>query len=164
MKHRVTIEIPFEAAHRLMNHPGKCQHLHGHSYRAFVVVGSEFLPPNGMVVDFGDLKSTIGWWVDSNWDHNILLHWEDPLNKLYFNRGNVTVMQAQVDLSNEIFRGKMPHTFPDPPTAEVLAQALCVVARNALKILLHHEHAKIISVTVHETVKCSASYFPEIKK
>jgi 6-pyruvoyltetrahydropterin/6-carboxytetrahydropterin synthase len=56
----LTVEMPFSAAHRLPEHPGRCARLHGHSYRALITVAGERLDAQGMVVDFGDLKELCG--------------------------------------------------------------------------------------------------------
>jgi len=56
----LTVEMPFSAAHRLPEHPGRCARLHGHSYRALVTVTGDRLNAQGMLVDFGDLKELCG--------------------------------------------------------------------------------------------------------
>ncbi len=56
----LTVEMPFSAAHCLPDHPGRCARLHGHSYRALIMVAGERLNAQGMVVDFGDLKELCG--------------------------------------------------------------------------------------------------------
>jgi len=45
----------FEAAHRLPRHPGKCKHLHGHSYQVALAVSGRVQPYSGFVIDFGDI-------------------------------------------------------------------------------------------------------------
>lgn len=45
----------FDAAHSLPGYPGKCANLHGHTYRAEVVVEGP-LGDDGFVMDFYDLK------------------------------------------------------------------------------------------------------------
>lgn len=71
-------KFTFEAAHRLPNHDGPCQRLHGHSWVMWVSVGSEFHmetslkrhgPKAGMLMDFGDLKSIVNPIVDGFLDH-----------------------------------------------------------------------------------------------
>jgi 6-pyruvoyltetrahydropterin/6-carboxytetrahydropterin synthase len=49
----------FEAAHELPNHPGKCRHLHGHSYRLGVTVDRPIDPVSGLAIDFSDLKAVV---------------------------------------------------------------------------------------------------------
>ena len=59
----------FEAAHRLPNHPGKCRELHGHSYKLVVQVERPVDSETGMVIDFSDLKQTVGERVLTRLDH-----------------------------------------------------------------------------------------------
>jgi 6-pyruvoyltetrahydropterin/6-carboxytetrahydropterin synthase len=74
----VTREITFCYGHRLLNHDGKCRHLHGHNGRALITLAAEQLDPMGMVVDFGLLKRVVGGWIDQALDHKMLLHRDDP--------------------------------------------------------------------------------------
>jgi len=55
--YELTVELPFSAAHCIPEHPGKCARLHGHSYRALIVVSGEQVNGQGMLVDFGDLRA-----------------------------------------------------------------------------------------------------------
>lgn len=38
---RLSAEFTFDAAHRILGHPGKCAYLHGHTYHLEVTVWSE---------------------------------------------------------------------------------------------------------------------------
>ncbi|MEM8994491.1 MAG: 6-carboxytetrahydropterin synthase QueD [Acidobacteriota bacterium] len=49
-------EFGFAAGHHIPDHPGKCQHLHGHNYRTRVFLRADDLDSMGMVYDFGRLK------------------------------------------------------------------------------------------------------------
>jgi 6-pyruvoyltetrahydropterin/6-carboxytetrahydropterin synthase len=49
----------FAAAHRLRNHHGKCEALHGHNWRVEVKVKANDVEKNGMVIDFSKLKSIL---------------------------------------------------------------------------------------------------------
>ncbi len=55
----VKIRTHFSAAHRILEHKGKCQNLHGHNWNVEVVVRSETLDRIGMSVDFGDVKDVL---------------------------------------------------------------------------------------------------------
>jgi len=46
----------FEAAHRLPRHPGKCKHLHGHSYELEVRIRGQVSLDTGFVLDYGELS------------------------------------------------------------------------------------------------------------
>ena len=67
----VTKKFTFEAAHTLPYHEGKCKNLHGHSYRLEVsVIGPR--DPQGMVIDFGNLKKAVKEAVIDKLDHSYL--------------------------------------------------------------------------------------------
>lgn len=56
----LVVDFHFSAAHRLPRHPGRCQRLHGHSYKLQVVVQGSPEPKSGMVVDFYDIEDAVG--------------------------------------------------------------------------------------------------------
>ena len=69
----------FEAAHRLPHHDGKCQRLHGHSYRLELTFSGPIQPPqadnpqSGFVADFGLLDRIIrAELIDPYLDHYVL--------------------------------------------------------------------------------------------
>lgn len=71
----ITKIFKFEAAHYLSEHPGKCKNMHGHSYTLEVEVCygiGQSLPPNMMVIDFGDLKKLIDPYIEEKLDHKLL--------------------------------------------------------------------------------------------
>ena len=57
--YRLFVDDSFASAHRLDFHQGKCRNLHGHNWRVTLCVGAETLDPNGMVMDFSDLRSAL---------------------------------------------------------------------------------------------------------
>ena len=75
---RVTREITFCYGHRLLNHDGKCRHLHGHNGRAVLTLEAPQLDALGMVVDFSRIKHVVSTWIDQTLDHRMLLHRDDP--------------------------------------------------------------------------------------
>jgi 6-pyruvoyltetrahydropterin/6-carboxytetrahydropterin synthase len=74
----ITKQFSFEAAHFLPDYDGKCNSLHGHSYKLRVTVarvdkavtvgGQE----DGMVIDFGVLKKIVNEKIISKLDHAYL--------------------------------------------------------------------------------------------
>lgn len=80
---RITKIFTFETAHVLYNYDGKCKNMHGHSYKLFVTVKGEPVNDmddhkNGMVVDFGDIKTIVKSEVVDLWDHAVLVNGNSP--------------------------------------------------------------------------------------
>ena len=71
MRTSVTRSFTFEAAHRLPWHAGKCQHLHGHSYRLEVTVAGP-VGDQGIVVDFADITAVVEREIIGRFDHTYL--------------------------------------------------------------------------------------------
>ena len=152
----VTRRFEFDAGHRLLNHEGKCKHLHGHRYVADVTVAATELDSVGRVIDFGSLKQLIGGWIDAQWDHNMILHQDDPLAKMW--SGLVAVQEQIRSITKpieEIFQGRAPYTMPFNPTAENIAKCLYKVAIELVK-----EPIIVVNVKVWETPNCSAGPYP----
>ena len=64
-------DFTFDAAHNLVNYHGKCERLHGHTYRLRVVL--EGRPDaEGMIMDFLELKDIVKECVLSRLDHAYL--------------------------------------------------------------------------------------------
>lgn len=55
----LTVKEEFDAAHRIIGYPGKCDRLHGHCWTVEVSVEGSQLDKLGMVVDFKYLKSLV---------------------------------------------------------------------------------------------------------
>lgn len=52
----VKVEANFSSAHNLRGYKGKCEALHGHNWKAEIVVSKDDLDKVGMVLDFKYLK------------------------------------------------------------------------------------------------------------
>jgi 6-pyruvoyltetrahydropterin/6-carboxytetrahydropterin synthase len=156
----VSRRFEFDAAHRVLNHEGKCRHLHGHRYVAEVTVEADGLDPIGRVIDYSILKTEIGGWIDKNWDHNTLLHPGDPLVRLYRTAVESSALPNRDKseftlLLENAFLGKQPYTLPTGnPTAENIAAHLFHVAWDILRPF----SLKIRRVTVWETPNCRADF------
>lgn len=69
---KVAKEFSFDMAHLLDGHDGKCQNLHGHTYKLQVIVSGETEnngAKKGMVIDFADLKRAVNELIISPMDH-----------------------------------------------------------------------------------------------
>ena len=80
---RITKIFSFETAHVLYGYDGKCKNVHGHSYKLFVTLKGVPIDDihhekNGMVMDFGDLKSIVNGEIVDVWDHAIMLNALSP--------------------------------------------------------------------------------------
>jgi 6-pyruvoyltetrahydropterin/6-carboxytetrahydropterin synthase len=102
----ITKEVYFCYGHRLMAHPGKCRHLHGHSVKAAISVAASELNGQGMVCDFADISAAAATYIDAELDHNLLLHRDDPLVPLLQEAGERLLI------------------LDEPPTAEFLAKMI----------------------------------------
>jgi 6-pyruvoyl-tetrahydropterin synthase len=76
-----------EMAHRLLNLPGKCQQIHGHSLKVKVSwiggvnVDGYFTLDDGSVMDFSNAKRVVRRYLDESYDHHLLLSQHDPWTK-----------------------------------------------------------------------------------
>jgi len=57
--YELSVKLNFSAAHNLRKLKGKCEALHGHNYKVEILVSSKELTEEGIVMDFGDLKSAL---------------------------------------------------------------------------------------------------------
>jgi len=128
----ITKDIYFCYGHRLMGHPGKCRHVHGHSVKAAITIVAEALNDQGMVCDFSEVTQAAQRFIDEVLDHNFLIHRNDPL---------VPVLTA----ANERFLLVDEH-----PTAEYLARMIYEAIRK--------EGLNVTRVTLWETTSASATY------
>lgn len=163
MAHSITCRVEFDYAHRVLGHEGKCRHLHGHHGVAEITMAAGLLDNSSMVYDFGDVKKTVKDWIDANWDHNILLHPDDPLAILYRNMGDNRISLADYETDkvmgsiDPIFDGKAPYLMAPgcQPTAERMAETLYWVCTGLFPI----HRAAVTRVRVYETPAAWADYF-----
>lgn len=93
---RVCQEFVFDAAHFIPDYKGKCEHLHGHTYRLEVVIDNE-KNPTGHPQTFESIKSIVKDLVVEKLDHQ-------SLNKLFNNpTAEIIVQWIAVQLE-----GKLP--------------------------------------------------------
>jgi 6-pyruvoyltetrahydropterin/6-carboxytetrahydropterin synthase len=128
----VTREITFCYGHRLLEHNGKCRHLHGHNGRAVITLAAPTLDALGMVMDFGKLKRVVGGWIDEALDHKMLLHKDDPALPLLLRLGEPV------------------HVLDVNPTAENIARLIFDYTRA--------QGFPVVEVKLWETDTCYASY------
>jgi 6-pyruvoyltetrahydropterin/6-carboxytetrahydropterin synthase len=101
---RVSREIEFCYGHRLLNHAGKCRHLHGHSGRAVITLESAALDECGMVADFAELKRVVGGWIDERLDHRMILQRSDPFVAIFQQHGEPLLLMDEHPTAENIAR------------------------------------------------------------
>ena len=121
---RLTKEFNFEAAHSLEGYDGACREIHGHSYRLFVTIKGEpscdsYDPKQGMVMDFGLLKSIVNEQIVSRLDHAFIMRRteqgeqiKDMLGEIYH---NIVMVDYQPTCENMLadFAERLLESLPD---------------------------------------------------
>lgn len=69
---------PISTGHRQWRDTGHCAWAHGYGRIVEIVFQASKLDERGWVMDFGDLRDVKAW-LESEWDHRILLAADDPL-------------------------------------------------------------------------------------
>jgi 6-pyruvoyltetrahydropterin/6-carboxytetrahydropterin synthase len=134
-----TKQITFCAAHRLYNYIGPCENIHGHNYIAeltFERIVNGNLDSLGMVIDFKEIKEEYKNWIDTNWDHSLILNEADEHLINFFQKyrdENKEKMKLFIMKSN--------------PTAENMANYLL----SLTGVLMWHNDIKPTKVRVYET-------------
>ena len=82
-KVRVTKQFKFETGHAIYGYDGLCKNVHGHSFKLDVtIIGQPIKDPdhvkNGMVIDFGDLKTIVNKEIVQPFDHATVLNVKSP--------------------------------------------------------------------------------------
>ena len=68
---RLCREFYFDAAHYIPNYKGKCENMHGHTYKLEIVVEGD-IKKDGMIIDFSKLKEIVNREVLEKLDHHDL--------------------------------------------------------------------------------------------
>ena len=129
---QITKTIEFSYGHRLLNHEGKCRHLHGHNGLVEVDVEAEAVDRLGMVIDFADVNDVVKTWIDENLDHRMLLSGDDPATPILEAAGEPVFVMAE------------------NPTAENIAKLIWTASRN--------QGLQVAEVRVWETLTSRAAY------
>ncbi len=124
--------ISFCAGHRLHEHGGKCEYLHGHNYLADFYVASHQTDAVGRVIDFAELKHRLKHWLDTHWDHGLILNQRDE-------RG---IQAARLVEPCKLY------LLPENPTAENMARHLLL---EICPQLLGETGVKATKVVIWET-------------
>ena len=132
--YQIVEEVVFPYGHRLVHHPGGCGRIHGHNGRVQVVVEAETLDGSGYVMDFDALHDALQQVVVAAFDHQLILHEDDPV---------IPHLRAA---------GEPFVTLEEHPTAEAIARA--VYERLSARGLV------VAEVRLYETPTSVAVYRP----
>lgn len=143
---RITKIFTFETAHVLYNYDGKCQNMHGHSYKLFVTVKGTPINDinnvkNGMVMDFGDIKKIVKEEIVDVWDHAVLLNALTPHKEL------------GEDLAQ---KGHKVIECNYQPTCENMLYEIAEKIKNKLP-----SHVQLAYLKLHETENSYGEWFAE---
>lgn len=141
---QITRRLEFDAGHRIPHHHSKCRHLHGHRYAIEVTLSGEVIradgtTTDGMVMDFGEVKSIAKTHIADVWDHAFLAWRNDRLVADFL----TTIPDHKTVLLEVV------------PTAENLAQ----IAFDTLSPLYrdtYGNHLRLERVRIYETPNCWA--------
>ena len=156
MAFSVTRFHDISTGHRVVGHEGNCRFLHGHNYRVHFCCESVQLDGVGRVVDFGVIKEKLCMWLESHWDHKFLAWVDDPLLQHFVEYAEDGALNDGLDEESINCFVQSVVWVPFNPIAENMAWYLVEVIAP---VLLSGTGARLVSVTIEETAKCSASYF-----
>jgi 6-pyruvoyltetrahydropterin/6-carboxytetrahydropterin synthase len=155
--HEIQINHEVQVAHRLMNLPGKCQNIHGHSMHITLIVRGElnddgYMVDGDEVLDFYNLKKLFRGHLDTEYDHHLLLNINDPF------AGPITTIrrdEAGQFTSDTDSYPSLPGviTFTGDPTTENFAKRVM----TEMKWIYDFKTAFVYKVTIRETGTNGAS-------
>ncbi len=163
MRWEISKTFRFEAGHRVWKQnlsqgrgsqfaqesapQNKCVNLHGHSYVLEVVVGSDSLSDQEMVMDFYHIKNALRDLIEEI-DHSFIIDRDDPM------------YPALKEVAERFGALKIfPVSFC--PTAEALAEFFYNFLTEKLKSANLLGEVKVVKVTLWETATSRAEYKPE---
>ena len=132
-------------AHALLGYQGLCRHIHGHSYELFVTlkgtpINDSNSSENGMLMDFGNLKSLIKTNIIDIFDHSLVI--------------NKEASKEFIAQSHDMFANL--HLVPYQPTIENMLEDFA----ERIKKLLPSDIA-LYRLMLRETVTSYAEWFAE---
>ena len=149
-------DLVFASAHFITLSGHRCAALHGHNYRAGIVVEGGLEPESWYVLDFVALKRLMKRLTDEL-DHRVLLPRDNP--KLTITEEGDAVRVAYDGRPRYVFPKRDCVLLPLPnTTVEMLAQYLAGRLRTELAAGERAVHLKAIEIEVEENFGQSATY------
>ena len=145
-KVRVTKQFKFETGHALYGYDGLCKNVHGHSYKLDVTVIGYPIDDaenvkNGMVIDFGDLKTIVNQEIVHPFDHATVLNINSPHKE---------IADEMENRGHKILRVNYQ------PTSEMMILDFAVKIKAKLP-----NHLKLYSLKLRETETAFAEWYAE---
>ena len=145
-------DLVFAAAHFITFAGHRCETLHGHNYRAAIVIEGGLERDSWFVVDFAAVKKLMRGLM-AELDHRVLLPGDNPKLAISKDDGNVRVA----------FDGQPRYVFPARdvvilPIANTTVELLAQYLAGRVRAELPATHLKAIEVEVEENFGQSASY------
>lgn len=164
MKWQITKTFRFEAGHRVWKQNltcgrcaeltlgkevpvNKCVNLHGHSYLLEVVIGSNVLSEQEMVLDFYHVKNALKDLIDTI-DHSFIIDVKDP-------------MYEELKTVAEKYGALKIFPVDFCPTAEALAKFFYDFLVEKLSQVGLLGEVKVVKVVLWETATSKAEYYGE---
>jgi len=145
-KVRVTKQFKFETGHALYGYDGLCKNVHGHSYKLDVTVIGHPIDDaenvkNGMVIDFGDLKTIVNQEIVHPFDHATVLNINSPHKE---------IADEMENRGHKILRVNYQ------PTSEMMILEFAVKIKAMLP-----NHLKLHSLKLRETETAFAEWYAD---
>lgn len=147
----ITRKLEFDAGHRIPHHQGHCRNLHGHRYVLEITLAGSVLhhdgaSDDGMLLDFGDVKTLAMQHLVSLWDHAFLVY-----------KGDAKVMPFLADWVDH-----KTVVLDVVPTVENLAQIAFALLQPVFAEKFGR-HLHLHKVVLFETPNCWAEVFAPAK-
>lgn len=149
---QVNKEFTFDSAHFLPNYYGKCERMHGHTYRLQVTVEGE-VGENGLLIDFVVLKRIVKKQVIQKLDHQVI---NDMIQIPSCENVVKWIWDQLVDLKNLIEKEMEDPNLPDSITKYFRDES-----DGKLDTSDFSRQIKLKRITLWETPTSSASYSEE---
>lgn len=130
----ISVRHNIEVAHRLYATPGKCEAIHGHSMWVTLTLYGN-VNERGMLagLDFADVKKSFRGYLDSNYDHHLLLNQNDPFAKPVLDYNEYYLGQKQADFLQGSLPGLVACT--EDPTTENIAKWIGERMQNEFNLM-----------------------------
>lgn len=144
--HIVKKVFKIPCSHRLKKNLNRCQNLHGHNMTIEISLSSEELNEDNMVIDFSNLKSIIGDYLDK-FDHSTIVNPTDHNLINYLTENNYR-MEMISEVNSDI-----------DPTAEVLSKYLYIELNKYFEKINYINKPTISRVSIWESDCSQAEYY-----